>query len=256
MEQIHILNGDALREKLQPMKLPGRYVVCRECLIDGPVRAEINESFWTLRANFIARAFHESQHDYHEVVRREFEKLQTGDQDEIYLWFENDLFCQVNYWFCIAYLSTQNKSTQIYRVFPSAENYSPGWTGFGWLTSDDLLHSWDERKKLAKRDIEMGTQLWSAYASGNTTLLKQLSSYSSEAFQLLPEVVRAHVERLHSADKLTRPQQTLFEIVKHGRRTFPEIFQEFCRREGVYGFGDLQVKTMLDELNIDYSGEG
>ena len=74
MGEIHILNGDALLGKLQPVKLPGRYVVCRECLIDGPVRAEINETFWTLRASFIAGKFNETQRDYRHLVQQEFEK--------------------------------------------------------------------------------------------------------------------------------------------------------------------------------------
>jgi hypothetical protein len=252
MEAIHILNGDALLDRFQTAKLPGRYVVCRECLIDGPVRAEINETFWTLRASFIAATFNETPRDYHEIVQEEFEKIPHNFHGEIYLWFENDLFCQVNYWFCLAYLSKRIKSTQVYRVFPSSKDYSPGWTGFGGLTSSDLLLSWNQRKKLSGDDIQIGAELWNAYAAGDTGLLKQLSTNKTEAFQRLPEVITAHIERLHCADRLPRPQKTLLEIVKHGRKTFGEIFREFSGREGVYGFGDTHVKAMLEELNIDY----
>ena len=140
----------------------------------------------------------------------------------------------------------------MYRLFPSSKDFSPGWSGFGGLSSSDLVFSWNERKQLSGDDTQIGAQLWKAYASGDTESLRQLSTCNSEAFQLLPEVVAAHLERLHCADKLPRPQETLLEIVKKGRKTFPDIFQEFSRREGVYGFGDAQVRAMLDEMNIDY----
>ena len=29
---------------------------------------------------------------------------------------------------------------------------------------------------------------------------------------------------------------------------FGLIFKEFCNRESIYGFGDLQVKRLLDEI--------
>jgi hypothetical protein len=29
---------------------------------------------------------------------------------------------------------------------------------------------------------------------------------------------------------------------------FGTVFQEFCKRESIYGFGDLQVKRIFDEV--------
>ncbi len=34
-------------------------------------------------------------------------------------------------------------------------------------------------------------------------------------------------------------------------QNFGLIFREFCKREGIYGFGDLQVKRLLEEIQVN-----
>jgi len=46
-----------------------------------------------------------------------------------------------------------------------------------------------------------------------------------------------------------RPVQSLKEIKEELKTDdFGIIFREFSKREAIYGFGDLQVKRLLDEL--------
>lgn len=46
----HVLNGDALAETFN---LEGEKVICRECLIDGDLRAKNLKELWKVRAEFI-----------------------------------------------------------------------------------------------------------------------------------------------------------------------------------------------------------
>lgn len=39
--------------------IAGDRIVCRECLIDGPKKATIDNSFWALRADFIKNSYGE-----------------------------------------------------------------------------------------------------------------------------------------------------------------------------------------------------
>jgi transposase len=61
---------------------------------------------------------------------------------------------------------------------------------------------------------------------------------------MLKEVCEAEVDR---KQKL-RPQQTLRQIIERGETDFHKIFSRFWETEGVYGFGDLQVKKMLEQI--------
>ena len=49
-------------------------------------------------------------------------------------------------------------------------------------------------------------------------------------------------------EKDTRPKQILDEIMGEGITDFSEIFPEFTRRAGVYGYGDLQVERLMDQM--------
>jgi hypothetical protein len=92
--KIHILNGDALVDRFAAANIQGTYIIVREALIDGPVYAKTLADFWELRAGYFSA---DNNAHYYEVIVSEFEKLkQVNKDDAIHLWFEDDLFCQVN----------------------------------------------------------------------------------------------------------------------------------------------------------------
>jgi hypothetical protein len=45
-----------------------------------------------------------------------------------------------------------------------------------------------------------------------------------------------------------RPQAILSEIIEEGTQGFDEVFRKFSDRAGVYGYGDTQVKRLLENL--------
>ena len=66
----------------------------------------------------------------------------------------------------------------------------------------------------------------------------------------LQEVLQAHIGRFPTNGQLGKPQQLLIAIQEELQtEDFGIIFQEFNKKAGVYGFGDLQVKQMWEELN-------
>ena len=95
---MHILAGDYLAESFQQNDIEGEIVVCRECLIEGETDARSLEEFWQLRAKFFEKTYGEN--NYHGKTVCEFEKINhITANDEVNLWFGNELFCQTNMWF-------------------------------------------------------------------------------------------------------------------------------------------------------------
>ena len=245
MEQIHILNGDALVSKLEQSGLGGRLVVMRECLIEGPIRDRGLDAFWNVRAEYISHTYGGTPQEYFEKVTDEVQQLTTIAEDaEVYLWFENDLFCQSNLWFVLYYLYQMERTHNIYRIFPLHEET---WAGFGRHTPQDLVACFEQRVALTEDDVALGVALWKAYASRNFERLKALSKTPSPAFHRLEEVVEAHVQR-YPPKGLGRPQRLLQELKERGVADFTELFRQFFQREGIYGFGDEQIKHLLQEM--------
>ena len=239
--ETHILNGDALAEKFP---IAGEVIVCREALIDGPVDAT-GEAFWRERARYLANTYHAEETTYFVEVKSEFEKLSELNTDGINLWFEHDLFCQVNLWFTLYYIDNTGIDKPLFLVMPPPQ--SPDvWSGFGRMKGADLQLCFQQRIQMSKPDFQVGIDLWNAFSKNDFATLKKLSAINSSCYPYLKDVIEAHLDRFPSHKG--RPQKRLREIQKSGVTDFYDIFKEFSKTEGIYGFGDLQVKKLLVSL--------
>jgi hypothetical protein len=239
--KIHVLAGDALAHDFNNSGIEGERVVCRECLVEGDVRAVNLEDFWKVRAGFIKNAYGEGEEKYFAEVVTEFEKLKNlAPETEVNLWFEYELFCQTNMWFCLSLLQN-TRAASVYRVAPVVRTEADVWKGFGNLGAEDLKKCFAERIKFSDEDVRLGARLWQAYQNADYEKLEKLSETESKCFPRLKEVCRAEIE------KSSRPQKVLREIIENGASDFTEIFPEFTIRAGVYGFGDAQVKRIMNK---------
>jgi len=246
----HILNGDALAEKFPKEAVEGERIVLRECLVEGPVDGDTPAAFWQTRAQFIAGTYGETAAGYKARVVAEVEKIRRiPGGAEVNLWFEHDLFCQVNTWFVLSLLEPRQDNLLINRVMPQPEAGADVWRGFGPSDGERLVAAYWNRVPLTRPDLALGRDLWEAYRRHDLSALQALAARASRGFPYLREVVQAHLERYPDAGGKPRPVAVLADIVRAGTTDFPAICREFFRREGVYGFGDSQVRSLLAQVN-------
>nr|WP_294936501.1 DUF1835 domain-containing protein [uncultured Flavobacterium sp.] len=248
--EYHILNGDCLKWQLDQTNIQGELIVCRESLIEGAVDAFPIEKFWDQRAEFVSKAFNATKEEYYQKSVTEFKKLDViPDGSEINLWFENDLFCQVNMWFVLSLLAEKASKYKIYRIFPEITSASDYWTGFGKATTEDLQKAYINRVLFSEADIRLGNTLWNGYRNNDLETLLLLSHAKSECYENLVEVCKANVERFPSESNIVgRPERVLKEIMEKEGTDFQTILTEFCKTKGIYGLGDLQVKRIYEKI--------
>ncbi|HEV7350147.1 DUF1835 domain-containing protein [Telluribacter sp.] len=248
--RFHILNGDSLLESFPRQEIDGECIVARECLVVGDVGGTFPTEFWNNRAQYIQATYGEGTYTYYERVVAEFEKIQAiPPGSEVNLWFEEDLFCQVNLWFCLSLLLPRAKDLTLYIVKPFDQDGQPEWRGFGAMDSQDLVTAFQQRQAISLADVHLLASCWKAYQQDDRIRLKELGGRYSEVFPYLPLVCQAHLDRFPEGGQPGRPQQVL-RAIKAEKQTddFATIFSEFFRREGIYGFGDSQVRQLLEEL--------
>lgn len=244
----HILNGDALNEQLKRTTLKGEFYVVRECLMDGEVNSKSLDNFWVMRAVFLAKNYDISTKEYLENTRSEFEAIaQIPDNTSIYLWFERDLFCQINLWFTIYFIKEKlgMKSHYLFLVLPNHQE----WTGFGCMSSEELMRTFEQKIQLRQDDIRLFTDLWQAFICNDLETLKQQSLLMKNRYPYLPDVVQAHIERYPENGELSRPERAIQKILQEIKSNdFASAFKIFSQREGIYGYGDLQFKQMYERV--------
>jgi hypothetical protein len=236
---IHVLPGDAYVDTFRETGIEDEVAIFRECLIEGDHDGDGLPDFWQTRERFLSAAYPDVEESYVDHVVKEIEKFSSATEgDEINLWFEYELFCSTNYWFCLYLL--KDSDADIYRVAPTLRDASTKWLGFGSFPASEMGECFAHRVKLNADDIKLGRDLWLAFKSGDKDRLLELGSSASPAFPYLIYVTEA----AHEID--TKPRQILNEIAAEGKRDFTEIFPEFTKRAGVYGFGDVQVRRIME----------
>jgi hypothetical protein len=243
----HILNGDALAYSFPDAKLGGDIIIVREALIAGDVSGNDLQDFWHARARYLGLP----EAAYHEKVVREFEKiLHAPEPTEFNLWFEYDLFCQVNMWFVLSLLTRLPGKKTVYAVYTSYldKNDKQFWNGFGPANSRQLHVCFGDRILFSEADLELGQALWTAYQENNFEELIRLGKNQSFAFPYLQEVVKAHIDRFPKDGTKGRPEKVIEDIIQNVSTDFSNVFKEFWNRESIYGFGDTQLKSLYDKV--------
>jgi hypothetical protein len=242
----NILNGDSLAFSFPDAAIEGDIVVMREALIDGDLSGNNLNEFWQSRAKF-----HDStEAQYYSDIVKEFEKMiNAPDNSEFNLWFEFDLFCQINMWFVISIINSLPINKKVYAVYTSYldKTSKQFWNGFGSANSNELLICFEDRTLLNNVDLQLAEDLWTAYKSGNLDELTRLATKQSSAFPHLQEVVKAHVDRFPKEGK-GRPEKVIEDITKNISTDFNIVLKEFWNKESIYGFGDTQVKYLYDKV--------
>lgn len=240
----HILNGDALLERF-PKSIQGDCLVMRECLIEGPVENKVTEAFYKDRFSFLNQFYGPvSSDDYQRRTVSEFDKMRNLPNDSIVnLWFEDDLFCQVNLWYVVHLLQSSHYSGRVFLIRPEVHDRY----GFGGFSSDGLYELYEKKTQLTY--MNQLSRLWPFYQRKELDKLNGLANKLKDKYPFIRPAVQAQIERDPVDGSQGRPQLTLLSIINNlNTLDFAEIFAEFNRREAIYGFGDSQVKRMLDKI--------
>jgi hypothetical protein len=244
---IHILNGDAL---LQQFPVDGEKIVFRECMMDGPGDISSLDDFYQTRASYIAAAFNESESGYFEKTKPQLDKIASIDRNAaVFLWFEHDLFCQANLWCAINILDRYTEVNNIHIVYPHLLVSKHKWMGFAAMERDDMWIAYKKARLLMEDDRGFALKVWEAYTKNDFPVLQKLSEYSSDFFPETGKSIKAHLDRLPNDHYPGKPQQRLIQLIdQYGQDDFASIFKSFQETEGIYGFGDLQVLSLMRSI--------
>jgi len=240
----HILNGDALKMQF-PNSIEGEQIIMRECLVDGPVNGKTLNDFFLTRATYLEKSYNEPKDFYNQKVIPEIEKIaQLPKTETIVLWFEEDLFCQVNLWFLLNLLNSTSEITKhLYLAMPPKKaSY-----GFGSLSQKELEEVYINKKKVLHHN-QLST-LWENYRDKDTNALLKTASSLESHYPFLKNAVQTYIKSLPSHTSRGEPTEIIASLLKENNtKTFGFIFQEFTKKHPEYGYGDLLVHKIYTSL--------
>ena len=249
---LHITNGDCFTEKLSTLKLKGDVITWREMLCEGKTLTNVgSESFWKARFEFLNKNYKVSKSSFIEKTLKEYRSLcNHKQQDHIVLWFEYDLFCQVNMLAVLSWLKVNRKYAEISLVCSGKEDSSDKLYSLNELDSDQLMKLYENRKILSQDDIEYADYVWQLYCSDNPIRLENLTDFKNYQFDYLSDAITSHLHRFPSVKNgLNAMENNILQLSIDKRPTSKrELLKTVLENQGSLGFGNSQYERAITRL--------
>jgi hypothetical protein len=257
-KQVHIVNGDSTATILKESDLSGDLIVWREMLCEGPLSKNIgSDSFWNLRYAFFENEFQVNRPEYYDNTIEELIQIEDlSNYDEVVLWFEFDLFCQVNLIALCTYLLNHfKKDIRYYLVCVGTEKNKEKLQTLSDYTPTEYQQLHKERIKLTRRDLLFAKECWEKYVDNNSKELKEFNFQKNSKFNYLHAAIQQHLKRFADGTTLSQIDLKLLETIYTNTFSERDIVRAMLiwqKKETVYGFGDLQYFKSLEKLHPCY----
>lgn len=251
--QLHITNGDSTTEILKTLRFKGTIITWREMLCEGKTITDVgSENFWKSRFNFLAEQYKITKQQFIDITLKEYRNLcNQKSQNEIILWFEYDLFCQINMIAVISWLKKHREGSRISLVCSGDIIGFDKKLGLSELSTDQLMQHYEDRIHLTIDDVEYADYIWQLYCSDSPLQLQQQVKTSCNShFKYLTQALTTHLKRFPTIKNGLNEieNEMLHQIATKKPKTKKELIKNMLLLNNNYGFGDLQYFNMYDEL--------
>ena len=251
---IHVLNGDSTAQILEKSGIKGNIVVWREVLCDGPLHKEVgSDEFWTKRYAYFEKGLGIGKLEYFDKTIKEIVKLEDlSNYEDVVLWFEFDLFCQVNLLaLCTYLLDNYVKKANYYLICVGKEKGKEQLKSLSDYSSEEFTILYKNKLNLSKFNLEFAKESWGLYVENNFDKLKSFDFNQSSKFQYLQLAINQHLLRFPSDNSLNQIENKILEIINSNLFSEKEIVRSLLiwqHKETVYGFADMQFLKYLKKL--------
>lgn len=248
---LHILNGGATETTLARTSIPGSRFSFRDALIEGPAPAITGSEWRRLRVEHLMAAYGVEIEKCESDFQRQDEVFDSFKRhEEVTLWFESDLFCQLNLLFILDWCARHDLGNTTLSLicigeFPGRPNFR----GLGELDPDELASLFEQRVPVTQAVLILATQAWDAYRSKDPQKLEALVQSDNDDLPFLNSALKLHLARFPSVlNGLNRIENKALALIAAGAVSFGDLFPRFIESEADYGLGDSQFWNSLQRL--------
>jgi len=252
---LHIVNGLATLKLLDRTDIRGARVSGDDIFAEGPVQDCLETpGAWRTRAEYLQKHFGIPKEQYLQRKEERERNLRSfAYHEEVVLWFEFDLFCQLNllyllHWFSKKTLGHSRLTLICPGEFPGVKRFR----GLGDLGPGQLTSLFEDRAEITEQQRTLGVKAWSAYSSPDPTQIQLLLEESTEPLRHLHKAFSAHLERFPWTGSGLNgvEEKTLQSLSDGGPRKFPDLFEVVSASDKVFshGMGDVQFSAYLAGL--------
>ena len=246
---LHVANGGCTTDLIRQAGLPGSRSIWADVLYDGPVPADLNDDqLLDLRARHLASS-DEQVPAVAADLRGWRSALIDPSHEEIVLWYEHDLFDQLNVIQLLDWIARHAISTPITLICVGSFPGRPRFKGLGELTPSELGSLFNTRQPIQDAQYALATLAWAAFRATDPHATEALLDGETGALPYLARALRRLLQELPwVTDGLTRSERRLLELASSGPLAVHSAFPLMSEGEDAYYITDGSLRQMLDDF--------
>jgi hypothetical protein len=242
---LHITNSDAAVQAVRRARMVGEFLAWKDPLYEGPIRSDLPlERHSAMRASYLsARGLRHPIRALHEFARRDAIVAKARDFEEIILWFEHDLFDQLQLVQILVVLAAM-------RLEPGRVTLVQADDFLTQLVPDDLAARGTRRRSVTEGAFSAARRVWEALGASEPHALSDAARVEHPGLPYLrPALARLCEEYPSVRDALSRTQRNALETVERNPGLpSDELFRRAQAREEVPFLGDGVFEAVLRDL--------
>jgi hypothetical protein len=246
---LHVTNGDSAAERIRALQLGGHVLPWRDVLHEGPVPAPATlDSLRPLRARFLADD-EASAVDVARDLEARDRRLGSGlREDEVVLWFEHDLYDQLQLLQILDWLAAHKGPPNTARItLAQSDDY------LGMMEAAALRSLWERRVDVTDAQFTAARRAWAAFSAPDPQGIQGVFDTMAVLRYVRPALLR-HLEEFPAVETgLSRTERQILETLVVGSWPLKDLFTAAHHdREDPFFLGDT---TFFDRLNTLAAGD-
>jgi hypothetical protein len=247
---LHITNGDSVAGTLREAGFGPDIIAWRDVLHEGPVPADLPlAELSSLRARFIVDSgWGVSAEVSAQFAERDRALPGAADHDEAVLWFEHDLYDQLQLLQVLDWFAAQGLDGTRLSLICNAEH-------LGRLTADELRTRFPDRRPVSGQQLNVGRDAWSAFRSPDPRSLLPFLGDRSSPLRFLGAAIRRHLQQFPDAlTGLSRSESQALAAIEAGHRQAKQAyFASHHQEEDAVFLGDTIFATYIAGMSQESS---
>ena len=174
-----------------------------------------------------------------------------GSYDELILWFEHDLFDQLNLIQLLTLIRERLPATKpVTLVCIGSFPGRPHFKGLGELTPDELASLVDTRQRVGDAQFALAARAWQVFREPTPEALDNLRQGDTSALPYLAKALTRFVQEYPwTGDGLSLTERRLLELANGDGIALRKAFPRMHEGEHAYYITDLSLAAMAESLS-------
>lgn len=248
---LHVTNGQSVLEGFRDGRIPGAFLAWNDVLHDGPVpRTASLEALSDVRASTLAGFGETNDADLRaEFAARDAALAAFRDHDEVVLWFEHDLYDQLQLIQLLAWFDGRDHGRTRLSLIQIGEHPEVApFHGLGQLNGRQLAELLPSRTDVTPAQLAAGRDAWAAFCDPDPAALVAASQREAPGLPFLRAALHRFLQEYPSTENgLSRLQHEVLAAAADGAQTPRELYAA-SREAEPWPWGDLSVFLRIDWL--------